>query len=296
MAGLVIKGGNFLGAGSRPFLLDAILTDGPGSLMLIDVRNWASGVPASDAALTNIARVQSNALGLGAANAIFRKVGDLTGGGFGLIERSTKGGLHVAVRQSSGIAANQGYNIEVPESVMAYMIANPTHNYYYSQWRRLTRASLSEGTGAKALMAVENNTTGGFVLMSQTAGQERPTLANRIGRSMLGAGQNVLGNTADMIAGPYTAGTSATPTTEQYASGRARSLAQFGSVLLQNSWSAIAAQLQSWVFYRAYVEDLTLSGRTFAEVSAIDSALWTAAFGTGGVFAGDSHTAPSSTD
>jgi hypothetical protein len=52
--------------------------------------------------------------------------------------------------------------------------------------------------------------------------------------------------------------------------------------------------LQSWAFYRAYIEDLTLSGRTWAEVNAIDYALYQAAFGTDGRFEGDTtFTAPS---
>ncbi len=39
MSSLIISGGTATGAGTRPFLLDPILTDGPGSLMLIDVAN-----------------------------------------------------------------------------------------------------------------------------------------------------------------------------------------------------------------------------------------------------------------
>lgn len=288
---LLLKGGTFSGAGSRPFLLDPILTEDVGSLMLIDVKNWASGVPAAEAAIVNIARVQAAAGGFGEASAIFKKVGDLPAAGGG-IERTTKGGLHVAIRQSSAVAANNGYNIELPDAVMAHMVANPSHNYYVSQWRKLTRAATSPETGAKTFLGIESNFDGGFALLSHVFAQEKPTTANRVGVSVLGAGQNVLGDTAHLIAGPYTPGTSSTPLTSQYVSGRARSLAQFGTVALQNSWSPIAAQLPSWVFYRAYVEDLTLSGRTFAEVSAIDTALWTAAFGAGGRFAGDTYTAP----
>jgi hypothetical protein len=43
--------------------------------------------------------------------------------------------------------------------------------------------------------------------------------------------------------------------------------------------------------YRLYIENLTVSGRTWAEVDAIDYALYQAAFGAGGRFADDTFTA-----
>ena len=54
--------------------------------------------------------------GFGDAPAVFKKVGDLPSAGGG-IERTAKGGLHVAVRQSSAVAASNGYNIELPDGV-----------------------------------------------------------------------------------------------------------------------------------------------------------------------------------
>ena len=49
----------------------------------------------------------------------------------------------------------------------------------------------------------------------------------------------------------------------------------------------------SMVFYRGYCEDLTVSGRTYAQVAAIDLALFNTAFASGGKFNGDTNTAPS---
>jgi hypothetical protein len=46
------------------------------------------------------------------------------------------------------------------------------------------------------------------------------------------------------------------------------------------------------VLYRAYIEDLTVSGRTYAQVQALDYALWQAAFAPGGRYAGDTFTPP----
>jgi hypothetical protein len=43
----------------------------------------------------------------------------------------------------------------------------------------------------------------------------------------------------------------------------------------------------SWVVYRFYVEDLTVSGRSLATVYALDQAALAAAFATGGRYNGD---------
>lgn len=47
----------------------------------------------------------------------------------------------------------------------------------------------------------------------------------------------------------------------------------------------------SYILYRMYLEDLTVSGRTYAQVDAIDYAMWQTAFSAGGKFYGDTFTA-----
>jgi len=68
-----------------------------------------------------------------------------------------------------------------------------------------------------------------------------------------------------------------------------------GSIIFGNngSSSALTNQCPSDIFYRGYCEDLTVSGRSYADVDALDKALWDAAFAAGGRFAGDTFTAPS---
>jgi len=48
----------------------------------------------------------------------------------------------------------------------------------------------------------------------------------------------------------------------------------------------------SWIFYRAYMEDLTVSGRTYAQVDAEDLALFTEQFAVGGRYHNDTFTNP----
>lgn len=51
-------------------------------------------------------------------------------------------------------------------------------------------------------------------------------------------------------------------------------------------------QAPSWILYRAYLEDLTESGRTYAEVDAIDTAEYVKAFNPDGRYHDDLWTPP----
>lgn len=283
MSGMILRGGAFTGSGSKPFFLDPILSEG--SLLLIDVKNWGTGVPSNGARLPNIAPIQAGLLGIDDSAATFAQVGDLVSGGYGAIERTAKQGLHVMVRQSADVPANNGFNINLPPGIVSYMLDNDDHEFYFSQWRKLTRvAKTTSPDGAKTFAAMMNSgsSANAFFMMSHTSSQVAPHSANRTGQRVSGAGQNVLGNTIHNLAG--------TPNGTN--DGTYMAAAQFGTVAPQNSFNVIAAALPSWVFYRCYLEDLTVSGRTYSEVDAIDYALWQSAFGEGGRFYGDTHSNP----
>lgn len=61
-------------------------------------------------------------------------------------------------------------------------------------------------------------------------------------------------------------------------------------------WSGVASQAlnssPSYVLYRVYIEDLSLSGRTYEQVKSIDDAEHAKAFGIGGRFHGDTWSNP----
>lgn len=48
----------------------------------------------------------------------------------------------------------------------------------------------------------------------------------------------------------------------------------------------------SWILYRIYIEDLSLSGRTYEQVKAIDDAEFAKAFAAGGKFFDDTWNDP----
>ena len=57
--------------------------------------------------------------------------------------------------------------------------------------------------------------------------------------------------------------------------------------------STYANKLHSWILYRTYVEDLSVSGRTYAEVDALDYALYEKHVLTAdGRYYGDTYTDP----
>lgn len=66
----------------------------------------------------------------------------------------------------------------------------------------------------------------------------------------------------------------------------------FGGVPSVGPFSAAVNKGGSHILYRCYLEDLTVSGRTYEQVKAIDDALFAAAFSSGGKFYGDTYTDP----
>ncbi|MDR7230644.1 hypothetical protein J2X45_001735 [Caulobacter sp. BE264] len=289
MTGLAIRfNSTFTDTDLPKFKYDELLSDAAGSLMLLDVRNWSAGVPANAALLPNLAREQAALSGItGDTSAVFKKVGSLETSGQGLLERTTKGGLHVIVRQSSPIAIDNGYTIDVPTNVLAYMLANPTHNFYYSQWSKVTRVAIASNGGAPSTMSIENAANAGYVRFSHISGQQMPVGGNVIGNRESNS-WNVTGDSFRNRAGKSS---DTTPVAANYSISK--SLATLGAGTRQNNYGPILGSLSSWVFYRAYIEDLTLSGRSYATVDALDYAMYQEAFGAAGRFYGDTYTAPS---
>lgn len=279
---------------------DPVLTSG--SLLLVtpvhDMTPWAAGVPANGSKVKNLAADLVRAqIPSGDLDADVTVLGDLTGT---LIryERTTKGGLHGIISQGGTVTAGNGLMISIPTAIMNYLLANPTHNFYFSQWRRLTRAALTTSPdNAKTFMQVVPNTVStvnpdmakAWAFLSHLDATYNPAGAASLGRTI--ANSNVLGNNFAAVAGKTL---DTVLDASLYTAPQSRALATIGATPWQNHSSVIRNALQSWIFYRTYVEDLTVSGRTFAQVEAIDKALYEKQMNTsGGKYYGDTYTAPS---
>lgn len=271
---------------------DSILTTGNGSLFLADVRTLPSGVPVHGQAINNLAATQAAAIGIsGDSSGSFRMIGTPVSSGYALLERSGKGGIHCIFTNAQTVSTSQGFRVQIPMNIMNYMINNRNNTFYVSQWRALTRAaSTTSPDGAKCTMGIETGNTSGWGRMVHTSSQLKPGGADLVG-SNLSVTRNTVGNAYESIAGriPSTDTLSSTTFNSDSVS---RDVAQWGKVGAQNNYPPNSG-LPSMIFYRGYIEDLTVSGRTFTQVDAIDKALYDAAFASGGRFNGDTYTAVS---
>jgi hypothetical protein len=209
----------------------------------------------------------------------------------GLAEISNKKGLHIIASQVGGNAA-KGAVISEPDKIRKYLYENPTHKIYQSIWQRFTRVSTYND--ASNCYIGETNSAYHSILKFNTRAPS--------------AGENLIGF-FDSTTNPRTATNVFRAIATNAFTGVPSASAPNGnqrSGVYWGSFSAGASAIPSDVFrslvlnaapsfilYRRYIEDLTVSGRTFAEVQAQDKALFDAAFTVGGAFYGDTFTAAS---
>lgn len=295
---VTIPGVTFTDADALPAVRTDQLFPAAGALMLVDpthpVTPWDAGVPANDATVPNIAWEQCAAvLGSGDADTLAAEVYNVgLSTTAGLVERTTKGGLHAVISPTEVFAnANAGFNVAVPDAIFDYTQSNPTNKYYFSMWFQVTRAATLDGNH-KLFSAI--NTDSQFLqAFTQTATLNSGTLdtASAVDDTV---GGNRFRNVANTPGETYGSDT--------VSGGTAATLPGHRSVFLvgnrhnvngNSSSGARRGKGGSRILYRAYLEDLTVSGRTYAQVTAIDQAMFTAVCDTaGGRYYGDEFTDP----
>lgn len=200
------------------------------------------------------------------------------------VEFSAKKGLHALISQVN-IAAAQSVKLTIPAAIQAYLYNNPNRQYFVSYWSRVTRAALTQVTADLGFFQASSGVNNVFSFVDKeihplTSPQRLgfhsvPAIANApipAGNSYRNVGFTGVEGTLPVIGsmfGAWKAG--AEPSTYS---------------------SAEAGKAKSVILYRIYIEDLTASGRTYAQADALDYAQYQAAFGVGGRFAGDSFTDP----
>ena len=268
-----------------------------GSLMLFDGNHefgGFAGLPIIDALVPNALSNLSKALtgGVGADLDFKVKTARPNSAQF-KSERTPKGGIHGIVTQGGGQTAAESYSLDGPKAVSDYILAHPTHQYYFSLWSLITRAGLASSAAqspfhfTNGLGATTNH------LFHMQGGVPSPGFASA----------------------PSFRGVKAVPTYTDHTGGSiVVPMKRFGSIGVQGfvgnapiaadriqlgvgtfgGWNSLNFNVcPSRIIYRAYAEDLTASGRTYAEVEALDYALFLEAFAPGGKFYGDTFTVPS---
>lgn len=193
----------------------------------------------------------------------------------GLFERTPKGGLHIISSQSTQQVFRNTI-IQVPDAVRDYIFANQANSYFLSLWYRVTRADAANSGPYVALKYNSGNARGIFNIGRSGALVSIVPSNNVVAvgaRNTVGLVHEQLMNTWDGMALDTAANL------RRAAIGFGFVDDAYGDHGLNKSMSAVV--------YSAYLEDLTVSGQTFAQAAARDVAQRTLAFGDGGRYVDD---------
>lgn len=205
-------------------------------------------------------------------------------------ELTAKGALHFIVSQSfaetiSGLAF---FGIEANSALQAELfnkIMGGSPNIYFSIWQRVTRIGQNRGGFYGPMIAYGPNTNNYAIYLHSKQGNIQ------VGSGSVTESKLYLDATRSASLAPNFlrvniksfAGTGVTASTKlSIGSGV---MAPWNSAISQN-------ESPSFAVYRIYIEDLSLSGRTYEQVKAIDDAEFNKAFGAGGRFYGDTWSNP----
>ena len=252
---------------------DALLSKG--SLFLFDPSHskGAFAGTASGTVVPNIAWKEASALMPGeTADSLSGKVLLNLAAGEIMVERTPKKGVHI-INSLTKQTADRNWHIQPSSKVAAYMLANgATHKFYVSMWLGRTRRGVGPAGSSFHLF---NNPGNMFIAPSEGL--------NGIGRLNYRATDDNGGAVPHhRFTNTDINGVTGTPSTFQLGAGM---LSSYTGATYQNKQNSI-------ILYRAYIEDLTVSGRTYAEVDALDYALYQSAFAAGGRYADDTWTDP----
>jgi len=264
---------------------DRILSNG--SLVLYDPVHSAAPMDAGlvgGQSVPNIAWSQAAAiLGAGDATTLAGAFTLGTGNTAGTVktERSGKGGIHVIMAQTGQTGNQQGAYLTLATAIRDYLAAHPNNKYYISRWIKKTRAALSGGPAEGGLYTNGLSASGNSLFLILPSALTGNFSASEISPSINAAG--------DIFLAAATSDWQGTDPGTLSAFGHpvawGQSIGSYQSATYNNKSA-------SYVFQRFYMEDLTVSGRTYQQVHDIDKAFWQVDMASGGRYYGDTYTDP----
>lgn len=272
----------FTGSGLTVLYNDTIMSSG--SLLLMDLGHSLggfSGVPVNGSVIPNVAWQVANGLVSGAPGQTALGIPvygtSAAAPSYPLIERTTKLGLHAIRSQANDVSAG-AFALKFPTAVDTYIQSNTAHSFYVSIWDNVTRAFTTAASPYPGISIVGNGSANAQYVVQP--GTNQVTVGTSLG---LSESRNYLTTGTGLLQFGFTgvAGTISAYNDWLY---------MFGGTGGAFSGLHVGG---SQIIYRIYVEDLTVSGRTYATVAALDSALYATAFASGGKFYSDSYTSPS---
>jgi|GEM_PF-3268361 len=204
-------------------------------------------------------------------------------------ERSSKGGIHVMVSQVNDTVNGNSIAISAKPTILNYVTANRSHSFYFSRWFRTTRSATAVSTIAPLTGGIGTGGTNYIMQLIQAAAAGFP--AASVPTPLLALEDPIaphLGYTGNNFRAYAGAGPGNGPVTAQLPVA----LNGWGLLGSYNNAGTYGNKSSSYIAYRSYIEDLTVSGRTAAQVAAIDYALYQATMGAGGRYSGDTFTQP----
>lgn len=294
--------------------IDPILPDDGGAVWLVDVAHpaaaWPAGVPANGASIPNLVSLQPECGIDGLTPPPLSYVTDgLITGPIGLVERTEKLGLHVIMSQtaqgdyythtsSKYYARIENFKVGVtttPFSTWLYGTDGSDgawqHSWYQSIWLLPTRAAL---TGKSQYWVAELAVSASRHHTALVANPDIASSSAHLPASGSGVRAGSIRNVA--VGAPRfnaAASTGRFGTNPTGANGMIATAFEQGHHTSANLLTTAKEANPSMGFYRSYLEDLTVSGRTFEEVAALDQELFTIDCLTeGGRFYDDEYTSP----
>ena len=267
-------------------LNDSILSNG--SLFLFDPSHSLgafTGVPSNGGTVPNIAWAEAAAiLGSGTQSSLMGTVAstNATEASKSLVERTTKLGVHQIISLTAQTVANN-WIVSMPTAIRDYIYTNrSSHSFYISMWHKITRAGVTNAAPQSPIHYASNTVNHLFFTSNGLA------TAQGSNKRAYPSGVNDIACTAGQERFLSVNPTAQTGTGVISTNNLDFGLGNFGA------WSSFNLnKCSSRVIYRVYVEDLTVSGRSYATVDALDYAMFQAAFASGGKFYGDTYTNPS---
>jgi hypothetical protein len=269
---------------SLPILLDDPILPVNGALLLADVFTDASaGVPTK---LKNIAAPQASTL-LNTSEAAldfeYQVLGSITDAQVMTYRTPKRGVQGIVSRVNQNPTQNTGKTYNIPQAILNYLVDHPTNSIFYSVWSLPVNAPTPPQNGPLGVGHKETTSYHTFVFKTGTYPNNKPNSYFKPTSNLNGS--IGLPRIDSLEVRSFNNGT--TTVVAPPAKSSMKGTVGWGRVNEMNAFS-LSTDF-SFVFYRLYIEDLTVSGRDFATVSAIDQALHTAAFGAGGKFAADTY-------
>lgn len=233
-----------------------------GSLLLVDSAHPLQPMNTINDSIPNLAKKSLTALINKEASSLSISKNSMGTSKF-ILELTSKKGIHAAIPTTeTGKGWKPTIYINIPSEINAYLTENKDHKYYISQWIMPTRLdATSKRTPFLAITSYDAN----YLAVFDKTG-DLPSGSKR---------ENYYISNADAIAKPTMRAISVNGATVSYQSGFTSQTRILTAGSLNDNWYYTSSgSYPAYILYRVYIEDLSVSGNSFEDVSLKDRELY----------------------